>query len=268
MRRLLAFASLIIIALSASRSPAAESIVNRQPMDLGANQTGTLTDMSTDLLFPAHRQTWWFDAGVSYPVGTLHKADIRPGLLLRVNHQVWQRDALGLVGSAGVMFGDNAYWNDTAEDAAFNAPVSIGSSPFSGFIITSKYYMAVPMTMELQVEPPVSGTIRPFFALGPGVIWSHDNITFSAVNNGVGSVSLGDTTGVLATGIGGEQGISPFAIRTRTRFNIGWDAKAGVGFRLSGGENPLWMRVVAGGTTYYNHTAPRTLLGFAASFSH
>jgi len=30
----------------------------------------------------------------------------------------------------------------------------------------------------------------------------------------------------------------------------------------------LWMRLVASGSTYYEHAAPRTLLGFAASFSH
>lgn len=267
MRRLVTLASLVL-ACAAFHPAFGQSIVDRPPMDLGANQVGTLTDMSQDLLMPRHQQTWWFDAGVSYPVGTLHKSSIRPGLLLRVNHQIWERDALAVVGSAGVLFGNDSYFNDIANDAAFNAPVVIGNTTFSGTVVNQHYYMATPMTMEVQIMPPVSGTVRPFFSLGPGAIWSHENYTWSAVNNGVGSVSLGDTTGVLLTGPGGEQGISPFGVRTRTRFNVGWNARAGVGFRLSSGENPLWMRLVASGTTFYEHTAPRTILGFAASFAH
>ncbi len=265
MRRLVTLASLVL-ACAAAHPAFAESIVDRPPMDLGSNQTGTLTDMSHDLLMPRHQQTWWFDAGVSYPVGTLHKNSIRPGLLLRANHQIWTRDALGVVGSAGALFGDDAYANGLQNDAAFTAPIV----PFgySGVDITSRYFWAVPMTMELQVMPPVSGTVRPFFSLGPGAIWSHESIVTSAVNAGVGSVSLGDTISSVTIGQGGEQGISPYAIRTRTRFNLGWNARAGIGFRLSGGENPLWMRLVASGTTFYEHTAPRTMLGFAASFSH
>jgi hypothetical protein len=266
MRRLLVLAS-IVLACAATRPVSAESIVDRTPMDLGTNQTGTLNDMSQDLLMPRHQQTWWFDAGVSYPVGTLHKSQIRPGFLARVNHQIWERDALGIVGSVGVLLGNDSYANDIQNDAAFNAPI-VTPFGYSGLDITSRYFMATPMTLELQVMPPVSGTVRPFFSLGPGAIWSHENITTSAVNAGVGSVSLGDTTGVLIIGQGGEQGISPYGIRTRTQFNIGWNARAGVGFRLSGGENPLWMRLVASGTTYYEHTAPRTVLGFATSFSH
>jgi len=265
MRRLVTLAS-ILLACAVTRPVSAESIVDRPPMDLGSNQTGTMNDMSHDLLMPPHQQTWWFDAGVSFPVGTLHKSEIRPGMLLRVNHQIWTRDALGIVGSAGVLLGDDAYANDRQNDIAFSAPVV----PFgySGLDITSRYFMATPMTLELQVMPPVSSTVRPFFSLGPGAIWSHESIVTSAVNAGVGSVSLGDTLGTLVIGQGGEQGISPYAIRTRTRFNLGWNARAGIGFRLSGGENPLWMRLVSSGTTYYEHTAPRTVLGFAASFAH
>jgi len=266
MRRLLGFAT-FLLALSAARPAGAESIVDRQPMDLGSNQAGTLNDMGADLLTPPHKQTWWFDAGVSYPISQLHKDNIRPGMLLRVNHQIWERDALGIVGSAGVLFGDDAYANDIANEAAFNAPIV----PFgySGVDITTRTYMATPMTLELQIMPPVSGTFRPFASLGPGVVWSHESRVTSAVNAGVGSVvSLGDTLGTLVIGQGGEQGISPYAIRTRTQFNLGWTARAGLGFRLTNGENPLWMRLVASGSTYYEHAAPRTLLGFAASFSH
>src|SRR5205814_882619 len=67
LRRLLVLAS-VVLACAFTRPVAAESIVDRPPMDLGNNQTGTLTNISQDLLMPRHEQTWWFDAGVSYPV--------------------------------------------------------------------------------------------------------------------------------------------------------------------------------------------------------
>jgi len=115
MRRLLGLATFLLV-LPVARPAGAESIVDRQPMDLGSNQAGTLNDMGQDLVTPAHRQTWWFDAGVSYPVSQLHKDNIRPGMLVRVNHQIWERDALGVVGSAGVLFGDDSYANDIANE--------------------------------------------------------------------------------------------------------------------------------------------------------
>jgi hypothetical protein len=265
MRRFLPI-SLIVLALVAAAVPAGAevSVIDRPPMDLGANQAGTLGQLGSDLLSPPHARVWWFDAGASYPMGTLKNNNIDPGLLVRVNHQIAERDGMGIVGSVGVYFGQDSYFNDAQEELARNAPVV----PFgySGVDIQSRYYMALPAMLSLQVSPTISNKVNPFFALGPGVVWAHHSEVTSAVNAGVGSVSLGDTIGTLVIGPGGEQGISPYAIRTSTEFNLGWEAKAGIGFRMSDGPLPLWMRFVVTGTTYYVHTSPRTLLGFAASF--
>jgi hypothetical protein len=263
MRRFLPV-SLIAIALATAVPAGAESVLDRPPMDLGNDQVGTISQMGQDLLNPVHFTHWWFDAGVSYPVGTLKDSNVDPGLLVRVNHQIYHRNNFGIVGSVGVHFGEDSYFNDQQEELARTAPVV----PFgwSGVDIQSRYYMITPAVLALQVHPNISSSLAPYVSFGPGVIWSHSSEVTSAVNAGVGSVSLGDTTGVLIIGQGGEQGISPYAIRTRTRFNLGWEAKAGIGFRMTNGENPLWMRLAASGTTYYTHTAPRTLLGFVASF--
>jgi hypothetical protein len=258
--------SLLAIALATALPCGAEvSVLDRPPMDLGADQTGTISQIGQDILSPPHFTHWWFDAGVSYPMGTLKRSNVDPGLLLRVNHQILKRDALGVVGSVAVHFGDDSYFNDAQEELARTAPVV----PFgySGVDIQSRYYIVTPMILALQVQPPISPTLSPFFSFGPGVIWSHSSEVTSAVNAGVGSVSLGGGEGdSMSIGPGGEQGISPYGIRTRTRFNLGWEAKAGIGFRMTGGDTPLWMRLAVTGTTYYTHTSPRTLLGFVASF--
>jgi hypothetical protein len=264
MRRFLPV-SLFALALAAAPPANAEvSVVDRPPMDLGSDQTGTIHQIGADLTNPPGYTHWWFDAGVSYPVGTLKNDNVDAGLLLRVNHQILKRDALGVVGSVGVHFGEDSYFNDAQNELARTAPVV----PFgwSGVDIRSRYYMVTPAILALQVEPDISPRLSPFFSLGPGVVWSHSAEITSAVNSGVGSVSLGDTTGTLLIGQGGEQGISPYAIRTRTRFSLGWEAKAGIGFQMTSGPDPLWMRLAVTGTTYYIHTSPRTLLGFVASF--
>jgi len=260
-------ATLIALALAAMVAPAgaSESIVDRPPMDLGSNQTGTLTQVSQDLLDYSPVRPWWFDAGVSYPTGTLQDSNVDPGLLLRFNHELWKDESLAIVGSLGFYFGNDSYFNDAQEEIALNAPIT--TSGYSGIDIQSRYYMATPAMLSLQIAPFSDGSISPVFALGPGIVWSHESTVTSAVNNGVGSVSLLDTTNPLITGPYGEQEISPYGVRSRTAFNLGWEAKAGIGFRMSSGPEPLWMRLVATGTTYYVHTAPRTLLGFAASFS-
>ena len=263
MRRILPV-SLFALAMATAAPAFAESIVDRPPMDLGADQTGSMNNIGRDLISPEHYAKWWFDAGVSYPVGTLQDRNIDPGLLLRVNHQIWKQDMLGVVGSIGVHWNQDSYFNDQQDDIARNAPISV-IGDYSGIDIKSRYYNMVPVVMQLQVEPDME-SLKPFFALGPGVIFTHEAEITSAVNNGVGSVSLGDTLGTLIIGPGGEQGISPYAIRTRNRLSVGWEAKAGLGFKMSDGEHPLWMRLAASGTTFYDHTAPRTVLGFVASF--
>jgi hypothetical protein len=262
MRRFLPV-TLLATALAVAAPAGAQSILDRPPMDVGNDQVGTINTLADDLVDP-HVSRWWFDAGVSYPVGTLKQSNLDPGLLLRVNHQILHRSMWGVVGSVGLHFSEDSYFNDQQEEIARTAPVV----PFgySGVDIQSRYYLITPMVLALQVHPNISPRLAPYFSLGPGAIWSHSSEVTSAVNAGVGSVSLGDSTGALIIGPGGEQGISPYAIRTRTRFNLGWEAKAGIGFRMTSGDSPLWMRLAASGTTYYTHTAPRSLLGFVASF--
>jgi len=259
--------SLVALVLATVTVPAfAQTAVNPTPMDLGADQAGTIRRMGVDLLDPPHEINWWFDAGMSWPTGTLEDRNIDPGLLLRVNHQIWRDDALGIVGSFGTFWGNDSYFNDANNDFAFQVPPGDHTQ-----FIQSRYYLATPAMLELQIAPRISETILPVFSIGPGVVWSHESIVTSAVSDGVGSVSLGggtfnDSLSVLIHGPGGEQGIAPVAIRTLTQFNLGWQARAGLGFRMSSGQDPLWMRIVASGTTYYDHTSPRTLLGFVASF--
>jgi len=260
---------LVALALAASAPAGAQpSIVDRPPMDLGSDQATALTQIGHDLIGKPHYTRWWFDGGVSYPIGNLQDNNVDPGLLLRVNHQFWNHESLGLVGSAAMHWGQDSYFNDQQEEIARQAPISGDLSfPYSGVDIQTRYFTATPVILAMQFQPQVTKSMKPFFALGPGVVFSHFSEVTSAVNNGVGSVSLGDTTGVLIIGPGGEQGISPYAIRTRSRMSVGWEAKAGIGFKVGDDpEHPLWMRIVATGTTYYVHTAPRTLLGFVASF--
>src|SRR5262245_26063045 len=92
-----------VLALAVMSSPAwAQGDLSTQPpMDLGADHAGTIRTVSMNLANPPHVINWWFDAGMSYPIGELQDANIDPGLLLRVNNVVWRRDALGLVGSLG-----------------------------------------------------------------------------------------------------------------------------------------------------------------------
>jgi hypothetical protein len=266
MRRFLPV-SLIAIALATSAPAGAEvTILNRPPMDLGADHTGTIAQIGTDMISPKRYTTWWFDAGVSYPIGSLQDSNVDPGLLLRINNQFWKSDVFGLTGSLGVHWGQDSYFNDAQNEIARNAPIGTPDAPYSGVDIQTRHYMATPAVLSLQFEPEFNN-LKPFFALGPGVVFSHSSEITSAVNNGVGSVSLGDSTGVLIIGPGGEQEISPYAIRSRTRMSVGWEAKAGLGFKVgTDPERPLWVRAVVTGTTYYVHTAPRTLLGFVASF--
>ncbi|MEP7029074.1 MAG: hypothetical protein ABI960_10800 [Candidatus Eisenbacteria bacterium] len=255
----------LTLALAAPPAGASDSIVDRPPMDLGGSQTETIARVGQDLLDAPHSNIWWFDAGLTYPMSTLKKSNIDPGLLVRVNHQIYRRDALGVVGSVGAYFGQDSYFNDQQEAIANAAPVNVGS--YSGVDIQSRYYMATPAVLALQIAPVAAGTVSPIIAFGPAVVWEHRATVTSAVNNGVGEISLGSLNDPLVIGPGGEQGISPYAIRTHTSFNLGWDARVGIGFRMTSGPQPLWMRLLAGGTTYYHHTAPRTLLTFAASFS-
>jgi hypothetical protein len=242
------------------------SIVDRPPMDVGADQTNTIARIREDLMDAPKANNWWFDAGVSYPQGSLKTSNVDAGLLLRVNHEIWRDNSWGVVGSLGTYFGNDSYFNDQQDALADQAPVDVIG--YTGVTIQSRYYMATPAMLSLQFAPFHEGSISPLIALGPGIVWSHSSEVTSAVNNGPWTVDLGDPSEPLMTGPGGEQGISPYAIRTTTNFNLGWEAKLGLGFRMTSGPSPLLMRIVATGTTYYHHTAPRTLLGFAASFSH
>ena len=267
MRRFLPV-SLVALALWAAAPAGAQtSIVDQPPMDLGSDQTAALNQIGHHLIGKPHYTRWWFDGGVSYPVGNLQDNNVDPGLLLRVNNTFWKSGLFALNGSAAMHWGQDSYFNDQQEEIARNAPIAVPGYNYSGVDIQTRYFTATPVMLGLQVQPNITESVHPFFSLGPGVVFSHFSEVTSAVNNGVGSVSLGDTTGVLIIGPGGEQGISPYAIRTRSRMSVGWEAKAGIGFKVGDDpQHPLWMRIAATGTTYYVHTAPRTLLGFVASF--
>ncbi len=261
MRRLLSAVLLVVGSAVAVLPASAQSIIDRPPMDLGADQVGTISRVGQDLLHPPARPSMWWEIGMSWPIGTLDDQNLNPGLLLRANQRFWNDDALGLVASLGVLFANDSYFNDAQEEIAFNAPVDPFSS-YSGVDIQTRYFWTVPAMVDLEFAPKLSESMVLNFSAGPGVAWSHDAVVTSAVNNGVG----GDQDSSLVIGPGGEQGISPYAIRTRTTFNLGWDAKAGIGFKVSQGDRPLWVRAQVSGVTYYHHTAPRTLLGFTASF--
>jgi hypothetical protein len=215
-----------------------------------------------------HQINWWFDAGTTFPVGNLKDRNIDPGLLVRFNQTFWRDGSLSMFGSVGALFGNDSYFNDAQNAIAAGAPISDDPLfPYSGVDIQSRYFWMVPATVNLAVSLPIAESVSPFFAIGPGVVWTHDAEVTSAVNNGAGGTTvLGPDPDPLFIGPGGEQGISPYAIRTQSKFNLGWDARVGVGVKAGHGERPLWVRAVVSGSTYYTHTAPSTNLGFALSF--
>lgn len=268
MRRFLPVA-LVALALTAPVAPAwaQTSIIDRPPMDLGADQIGVLRQIADDVLYPQHQINTWFDAGSTWPVGNLKDRNIDPGLLLRFNQTFWRDDMLSMFGSVGALFGNDSYFNDQQNAIAAAAPPSPDPlNPYTGIDIQSRYFWMVPATVNLAVSLPVAESVSPFFAIGPGVVWTHESVVTSAVNNGVGTIVLGSDEDPLIIGPGGEQGISPYAIRSQSKFNLGWDARAGIGVRAGQGERPTWIRAVVSGSTYYTHTRPSTNLGFALSF--
>ena len=275
MRRFLRVA-LVAVALGAVVSPVSaqsdsdsESIIDRPPMDLGADQIGTLRQFGRDLLYPERVVKNWFDVGAAYPVGNLEERNIDPGLLVRFNQRFWGDGAFNMFGSIGALFGNDSYFNDQQNAIAAAAPISNDPlNPYSGVDIQSRYFYMVPATVNLSFDLPIAETVAPFVALGPGVVWTHESVVTSAVNNGVGTTELGfGNDDPLIIGPGGEQGISPYAIRTQSKFNLGWDARAGIGFAFdTDADRPLWVRGVISASTYYTHTAPSTNVGFALSF--
>lgn len=258
---------LVALALVVQVAPvgAESSIIDRPPMDLGADQVGTLRQVAADLTYPYRGATSWFDVGSSYPVGNLKDRDIDPGLLVRFNQTMWRDGSLSMFGSVGALFGNDSYFNDAQNAIAASTPTSPDPLyPYSGVDIQSRYFWMVPATVNLAVALPVAESVSPFFAFGPGVVWTHESLVTSAVNNGVGST--GEDPEVLIIGPGGEQGISPYAIRSESNFHLGWDARAGIGFKTGSGSRPSWIRGVVSASTYYHHTQPSTNLGFALSF--
>ena len=268
MRRFLPVA-LVALALTALTAPvgAQTSIIDRPPMDLGADQIGVLRQVADDVLYPPHQINVWFDVGTTYPVGNLKDRNIDPGLLVRMNQTFWRDGSLSMFGSVGALFGNDSYFNDAQNAIAAAAPVSPNPlNPYTGIDIQSRYFWMVPATVNLAVSLPIAESVSPFFAIGPGVVWTHESVVTSAVNNGVGSIVLGSDDDPLIIGPGGEQGISPYGIRSSSKFNLGWDARVGVGVKAGHGERPMWVRAVVSGSTYYSHTAPSTNLGIALSF--
>lgn len=258
---------LVALALMALSAPAGAetSVIDRPPMDLGADQIGTIRMVGNDMLYPDRGVRSWFDVGSTYPVGNLKDRQIDPGLLIRFNQAFWNDGSLSMFGSVGALFGNDSYFNDAQNAIAAAAPVSPDPlMPYSGIDIQSRYFWMVPATVNLSIALPVAESVRPFLAFGPGVVWTHESLVTSAVNNGVGET--GEDPEVLVIGPGGEQGISPYAIRSESKFNLGWDGRAGIGFKTGSGERPTWVRAVVSGSTYYAHTRPSTNLGFALSF--
>jgi opacity protein-like surface antigen len=260
MRRVLPAVFIVLALAAAAPAGAQPDILNRPPMDLGADQTGVMQQMVNDMLYPHHEVDSWFEFGVSWPQGTLSDDQHwDAGLLLRGHHRFWRKDSFGLVGSFGVNFANDSYFNDSEEDLAF----ALGA----GQSIQTRNYLAWPAMVNLEVAPSVGSSVKPFVSFGPGFVWSSEALITSAVNGGVGPTTTG--SGIfadsMAIGPGGDQGISPYDIKTRTRFNLGWNARAGLGLKVGKGDRPLWARAVLSGVTYYEHTAPRTLIGITAS---
>lgn len=268
MRRLLP-ACLVALALTVTVAPAfaQSTILDRKPMDLGADQAGAIRQVSQDLLYPYRHVNLWIDLGVAYPVGNLADRNIDPGMMLRFNQTFWRSGPLSAYGSVGAMFGNDSYFNDAQDAIAQAAPISTVGA-YSGVDIQSRYFWMVPATINGQFALKIDDGLDLALAAGPGVVWTHESMITSAVNNGVGSQTLGED-GIedpLIIGPGGEQGISPYAIRSQSNFNLGWDARVGLGFRAGHGSRPMWIRGTISGTTYYEHTHPSTNLGFALSF--
>jgi hypothetical protein len=268
MRRFLPV-SLVALALTALTVPAGAqtSVIDRPPMDLGADQIGVLRRAGEDLLFPARTVNVWIDAGTSFPVGNLKERNIDPGLLVRANQTFWRSGSLSMFGSVGALFGNDSYFNDQQNAIAVAAPISPNPfNPYSGIDIQSRYFYMIPATINLSLALPIAESVSPFVAFGPGVVWTHESMVTSAVNNGLGDQILNDETEPVELGPNGEQNISPYAIRTSNDFHLGFDLRAGVGVKAGQGERPLWIRGVVSSSTYYHHTQPSTNLGFALSF--
>jgi len=268
MRRiLLPCLAALALTVPVATASAQTSTIDRKPMDVGNDQIGAIAGMGAIMEYPYHYVNDWWDVGLSYPVGNLKDRSIDPGLLIRANHTFWRDDALSMYGSVGALFGNDSYFNDAQNAIAYNAPVN-PSGYYSGVDIQSRYFWMVPATVNMQLGIDIDEGSEVVLAAGPGVVWTHESIVTSAVNNGVGSQTLGENgwEDPVVIGPGGEQGISPYAIRSESKFNLGWDARAGFGFKAGKGERPLWLRATVSGTTYYTHTRPSTNLGFALSF--
>ncbi len=271
MRRLLP-ACLMALALTVPVASAAEqtTIIDLKPMDVGADQAGAIRQLGRHMLYPYRYVNSWVDLGAAYPIGNLADRNIDPGLLIRFNQTFWRSgSALSAYGSVGAMFGNDSYFNDAQNAIAAAAPINTsGTSTYSGVDVQSRYFWMVPATINGQFALQLDEGLDLALAAGPGVVWTHESMITSAVNNGVGSQTLG-SEGIddpLIIGPGGEQGISPYAIRSQSNFNLGWDARAGLGWRAGSGSRPMWIRATVSGTTYYTHTHPSTNLGFALSF--
>ncbi len=189
MRRLLP-ACLVALALTVSVAPvhAQSTILDRKPMDVGADQVGAIRQLSQDMLYPYRYPKLWFDAGIAYPVGNLQDRNIDPGLMLRFNQTFWYSGSLSAYGSVGAMFGNDSYFNDAQNAIAAAAPISTDpNNTYSGVDIQSRYFWMVPATVNGQFALKLDDGMDLSIAAGPGVVWTHESYITSAVNNGVGS---------------------------------------------------------------------------------
>ena len=270
MRRLLP-ACLVALALAVSVAPvhAQSTILDRKPMDVGADQVGAIRQLSQDMLYPYRYPKLWFDVGVAYPVGNLQDRNIDPGLMLRFNQTFWHSDALSAYGSVGAMFGNDSYFNDAQNAIAAAAPISTDPQQH---VQRRRHPVALLLDGAGDGERPVRAQVRrrhrPVDRGRP-----RRRVDARVVHHERGEqrrrqpdLGPGGETDPLVTGPGGEQEISPYAIRSSSKFNLGWDARGGLGFRVGKGDRPMWARLMFGGTTYYTHTAPSTNMAFAVSF--
>jgi opacity protein-like surface antigen len=253
MRRVFSAVVMVLALAAAAPAGAQQTILERPPMELGVDQAGVLQNFANDLLFPPHEVNSWFEFGVSYPQGTLSDENWDAGLLLRAHHRFWHSDVLGLTGSFGVNFANDSYFNDAQDD--------FGNAAGSGASTQTRHYYAWPAMVNLDFSPEIGDGFEPILSAGPGVVWSSEAL----ITNGIGSGVNYNDLDTLVIGPGGEQGVSPYDIKTRTRFNLGWNARLGVGMKVGRGDRPLWARAAISGLTWYQHTAPRTMLGFTMS---
>src|SRR5262245_55355599 len=202
------------------------------------DQRAMISEMQGQLTEPYFSPRHWLDVGVAIPVGSFNDETWDPGLLIRWSERVWREGPFSLVGSAGVLFNDDARFNEGQVDASYAA------GPGSLIPIDSRRHIAFPFAVQLHLEPASEDSWSPFIAVGPAVQYTHE----AQVHQEWTSI-VTDSTGTTGPGSGfAVPSLSPTVpvplaqfIVTKTHFHPGAQATGGIRFRMGHGSNPLHM---------------------------